>query len=79
MQNPSDIERIVKLETNQEFQHNFNQAVLAQLGSIEKEVRVISDWIQKKTGFIGGVVFCCSVLSAVIGASASYVWGIFHK
>lgn len=75
----SDRDRIIKLETQREFQESFNAQVLAQLESIEKEVRLIADWIQNKTGFIAGVIFCCSIIGAAIGAAASLAWGLFHR
>lgn len=71
--------RITVVETKQQYQDDFNEQFLTKLASIDKEVRVISDWIQKKTGFIAGIIFCCSVLGAVIGTTASLLWGVFHK
>jgi hypothetical protein len=79
MPDDSDRDRIVALETKQDYQDDFNDQFLAKLGSIEKNVRVISDWMQNKTGFIAGLIFCCGILGAAIGTMASLAWGVFHK
>ena len=74
MNDESDRERIVRLETNQGHQNTFNEEVVTRLQSIDNQVGVISKWVENKSGFIAGVIFCVGVVGAALGAFSSSIW-----
>ena len=79
MNEPTDRERIVALETKQDYQDGFNKEVITHLESIDAKVGVITTWIQTKTGFIAGILFCVSIIAACIGAFSSSIWKYFTE
>ncbi len=79
MNEPTDRERIVKLETQREFQDTFNDQVVNRLKAIDDKVGVISSWVENKSGFLAGVVFCVGIIAAAIGAFSSSIWKYFTE
>lgn len=67
MAEDSDRERIVRLETQ-------IQPIIRRLDSIDDKVGIISKWVENKSGFVAGVMFCIGILAAALGACADHIW-----
>lgn len=79
MTDPTDRERIVKLETQRDFQDTFNEKVVNRLEAIDDKVGIISAWVENKSGFIAGILFCVGIVGACVGAFSSSVWKYFTE
>lgn len=74
MSDESDGERIVRLETQQANHQTAIEQILSRLDSIDQNVGLISRWVDNKTGFIAGVMFCLGILAAAMGAFSTQIW-----
>jgi hypothetical protein len=68
MNQPSDRERIAKLETTQEHQEGKIEDVVDRLDSLDAKVGKILETMQSHAGFFQGVIFTFSIIGALIGA-----------
>jgi hypothetical protein len=70
----TDRDRIVKLETRQDYQDDRIHDVVDRLDSLDDKVGKILETMQKSRGFFNGVIFAFSILGAAVGTFAGEIW-----
>ena len=67
------IERIATLEEHRRHQEDWNHQVVTRLDRISESVDGILLNIEGKSGFLKGVLFCCTVAASCVGGIAAWL------